>query len=424
MRKSILYIPFLLILEFVGCCRTENDGGVIFLAEVSDIQSYSAMVMITHNATNRDAYYGFVKEGVVEDVNCEISNYLAIVDAETLRQNVHFQRKSYFKIAGLLPNTVYTFIVFGMNDNGFCYGRPSSIVFTTAQSNTQASTNSNWEIEYKGHVVYNDLDYSLFQVNVKNDVQERYFFATYPLEQVVKYETVEDFIGFATAEMLNQNNEDRWFDSDKIRTESSNFYQYLNEGDYVSYAIGISEDAVPTGHYVRTDVYHVEKYPTIPSYANLLGAWTLIDNEYKEYEICLSEDVVNRSLIMSGWGNYSDQPIPIVVSFNRNDGSISISNQLIYNNYKRILGDGTILEGTLIIRGTYLNKEGLFKIIDNKPVEAYLTTDSCYVFPGFTVTSQDGSTSYKTGISLFLQGNKTIWDATMMFPITMEKRNL
>ena len=175
--KNIIGLFFIML--FVGCVKDESMEDIVFHVDVSEINAYSATVTVTHNASNRDSYYGFTVKGAVDDIQSEIADFLSTVQTSQLAEAIHFQRKSVFSITGLSPKETYTFIVFGMNDDGLRYGEPSSTVFCTTESNLCAQINPNWKIGYMGHVVYNNNDYSKINVNVLGNAEERFFLATY-----------------------------------------------------------------------------------------------------------------------------------------------------------------------------------------------------------------------------------------------------
>ena len=165
------------VLVSLSCCSRDDGDNIFFEASISDIAAYSATVTVKHNATNRDAYYGFVVKGRVFDVYAEIERFLTSSEGK-IQEAVHYQRKSVFQIKKLLPRTEFTFIVFGMDENGKLYGTPASICFQTIGSTFTATINPNWIIEYMGHRVYKDNDYSLITVDLVGDVEERFFLAT------------------------------------------------------------------------------------------------------------------------------------------------------------------------------------------------------------------------------------------------------
>ena len=412
------------LFAFVSCTKEEILVDVVFNVSVTKVGCYSAEVTVTHDGSNRDAYYGFAVKGEVTNLKREISDYIFFAEDGELESSVHYQRKSVYTVRGLIPNTTYTYIVFGMDAKGVC-GIPSSVVFTTSESNIVAETNPNWSVSYDGHAVRNDIDYSVVSVNVEGETNEYYFIATYLEKEVNAYAKIEDFLGIATSELHSyiekEYDLDNWFECDRVRTKSTSNYQHLKSGNYVSFAIGLNERCEPTGHYARTDVYHVDKYPVVPAYANLLGEWFLVDNT-NTFLVTFTENRVNHSFIMYGWGNYKNPEIPIYVSFDRNSGSISFPCQIIFDDYIHKFKDGSVYKGELSFRGVFVNSKGKRDHIDNDPVEGKLQSDGTYNFKGFRVRNTDGTIYDETGMNLFLDTNDTdVFIAWMMFPWIMVK---
>lgn len=420
MKEHFLLLTCIMSFLFTGCIKEESINNIAFNIEVIEIQSYSATIIVSHNATNDDGYYGFAVKGEVSDINREIEKYVNSLDNETLQDKTFYQRKKKIAIVGLLPNSTYTYIVFGLNGQSY-YGKPSAIVIHTNNYDLEAKVNPNWSIEYQGHTIYEDTDYSKFIVRVSEEIKERYFMAIFPIEKVQDNESIESIINIAFSEMQNKNDSEIWFENNQIHTASTIFYRHLQEGDYIAYAIGINETYTPSGSYIKSDIFHVDKYPYVAEYENMLGKWLLKDNNNKGYTITFSEAIINKYLIMSGWGNFSDPAIPILVSFDRNDGSITIANQLIFEKHKMTFSDGTTLEGKLYYRGTYVNEDSKHKLVNNNPIKGTLNTDGSYTVNGFVVNGEDG-TKYNGGMALYLKGTEnTVWYASMMFPLTIYK---
>ena len=421
-KVFILLMPLFVF----GCSDESSDEDVVFKLSISEITANSATVMVMHNATNRDAYYGFAVEGVVSDVQSEINYFLSHTDSNKLIEAVHYQRKSVFQVRGLKPEKTFTYIIFGMNEDGLIYGKPASVEFKTEKSNMVATENPNWVIKYKGHVVYNDNDYSLISVSLNGEVEERFFLATYSLEFASSFDRVENLITYAANEFIEEKTKvsDYWLETSQVRTEGTYFYRYLQEGDYVSYAIGLNADGLPTGHYVTTGTYHVDKYPVCAEYANLLNEWVIMDENGKRYFVKFSERVVNKSLIMEGWGNYDEYPI--VVTFNRSDASLKISSQIVADHTSLSFNDGSVYQGRLSLRGAYFDENSKLKWTTQNLTlaSAKVAEDGTYsLTSGYYVTLGNGTRTYETGLSFYLENDdgNNIGVARMMFPLVMKK---
>lgn len=385
------------------------------------------MVTITHNATNRDPYYCFAVEGAVTDVESEIARFIASTPAEELEENRHYQRKSYFSLNRLRPLTTYTVIVFGMHDVGHYYGCPGFVTFSTPASGLVPMENPNWIIEYKGYVVYNEKDYSLITVSLAGSAEERFFLAYFLADELQQFANTEELIMHATFDLLEQTegtDTDYWLEDSGIRKDGTNFYRWLPEGDYVFYAIGINADGTPTGHYVKTDACHVDKYPADEKYANLLTRWLITYSDGKTNHVRLEEGVVNRSLLLYGWGNIDDNPI--YATYNRADGSFTINVQVINSDTTIHFASGNSVRGKLILTGGYYNKESKLKSTTtvSSLTTARLSKDDQYVFETkYHVTYSDGTESYNVGMLYKItpnEGASTLF-FLRMFPFAMKK---
>lgn len=422
-------IGFLVII-MSSCTQDENNDNIVFHVDVSEIEAYSAKITVTHNATNRDTYYGFVVKGIVNDVQTEIADFLSINETSQLAEFLHCQRKSVFQIVGLSPQETYTYVVFGMDSEGKFYGEPSSVVFTTLDSHFQLKINPNWKITYMGHTVYNNSDYSKIEVDVSGNLEERYFMATYEQAFIESFEKIEDLIIYAANEFVenlkNTENEGPWFEDSLVRVNGTSFYKYLHEGNYISYAIGINIDGLPTGSYVKTDCYHVDKYPAVEGFKNLLGEWRITSGNNQSYDVKLEEHIVNKYLILKGWGDIEN--CPIIIEFNREDNSLRIRSQQIKDDFEITFSDGTYVRGQLSLRGAYYNSESVLKWTTQSLslTKGIVGEDGSYTFSAnYTVTLTDGTKAQKVGMSYYIEreNKNNIGFARVMFPFIMSKNS-
>lgn len=420
MKNHFIKLVCIACILLTGCSKEELHDSIAFNIEVLELHSYTASVMVTHNATNDDCYYGIVVEGTVKDINKEITRFVESTDPVQLKEQAMYQRKRKVEIFGLLPDRTYTYIIFGMNGQSH-YGKPSSVVIQTQSNHIEAKINPDWSIEYHGHTIYNGNDFSKLSVKVNGEAKERYYLALFPFDRIKDIDSIEIIIGMAFSEMKKGNSSEVWFENNEIRLNSTTFYKYLHEGDYVAYVIGIDESCTPTGNYVKTEVFHVDKYPYTEEFENLLGDWYLVDNTGKSYRVTFSDYITNRYLYMTGWGNFDDPLIEIFIEFNRKNGTFYMENQVICENYSMTFPDGVTLDGNLCIRGTYINEDGKHRTVNNDKIPFILSSFNTYTAAGFNVKDNDGNT-FDGGMALYIKGKeKAAWYATMMFPLTMYK---
>lgn len=434
--KIRIQLSFLLIacLTFMACSKDDNSDNVqvVFHVDIGDIEAYRATATITHNGTNRDTYYGFAVEGDVKNPIEEINKMIASPKSKEILGSPLNQRKRVLKVNGLLPKHIFSYIVFGRTSDGKLYGEPAVTVFTTVGSSIVASENSKWKVTNKGPVVYSDNDYTLIDVDVEGDVEERFFLAVYDLSLPGTFGTMEDLISYAVDEFTRKQNsggdEDFWLDASKIRTESTNFYRHLSPGDYVAFAIGVNPDGTPTGHYAKSEAFHVDKYPYVDTYAALLGDdWYFEDADKKMYFVTFEEGVINRSFVMKGWGNYND--FNAVVNYNRNTGELSISSQRVTDGDVTLHFSNGDETGTVYLVGAYYNAENKLKWTTSSHVitKGVLNESGEYTFnTGFSVTldKENGTKATDLGMTFVMrQGvNTKAGFARMMFPFELKKR--
>lgn len=423
--KTSFYAVFL-CLSMSYCTKTEESTEIKFNVEVDEIKAYSSRITITHNGTNRDLYYGKLYEGDGVDIEEKIDEILNLYQDGQLSGDLFSQRKKVFVLPGLSPEKTYTYLVFGIDEEGMLRGIPGKQVFTTVASDFQAVENQNWSVSYFGQAFHNHGYYSKFKVVVTGDVEERYFLATYPLSIHAQYETEESFITFAI-EQFNKNNIENdpnfWIESSGVVTQSYVFYRYHDEDDYIAYAIGVNADGSPTGHYAKSDSFHIDKYPMTQGYANLMGDWTITDKDGKTYYVFFSEGQVNKSAEMIGWGNYL---FPIIVDFDQTNNTLYFNEQLSDAN-ATVTFDGEPVSGSLYMRGWYLNLSEQTEQVKNIDVLAkgVYSSGNRYSFESmFSVTFGNGSTAQTLGIAYELhpKGVSSFYRFSKMeFPFTMTK---
>lgn len=411
------------VVILIACTADEPEKKIAFHAEVSDIEAYSAMITITHNATNRDAYYGITVEGEVKDVRGAIDSYLSSATAAQLEKSIHYQRKCVFRLTRLATEKTYTFIAFGMNDDGKLYGEPAAVVFTTTRTTIQATENPNWNITYQGHRIYKGNDYSLITVSVSGVAEERFYLATFTASEEQAFPTTEELIAKTTNDFLEELEEERetdyWLDEDDVRANGTNFYRYMLPGDYVSYAIGITAEGAPTGHYVKTPVYHVDEYPMDEMYENLVDYWVISDGN-KTFNLHITESFRNQTVKIYGWGGNSSYPI--LAKYNRADGSFTIEKQFITTNAFFRVSNGDQATGDLSMIGVYINTDGSIKALTSG---SYTITQAVLNADGEYELSPKFYERYTTGLAYYLKrtdgGTPNYILDRMMFPLTMKK---
>lgn len=335
----------------------DSETSIAFNVSVTEVNDYSATVTVTHSGTNRDCYYGFITKDTVTDIYKYINNFLESSNKEEVLASLKSQRKKVIPIKGLSPNNTYTYIAFGIDEEGQLYGTPAHAEFTTTAGQFVAIENPNWEITYQGPDLYDNGYYSKYFIKVTGEPTEHYFIFDCKADFLESFTSEEDLIIHAIEDFKEKHldedefvNEDFWIDESFVLQGSYFYYHVLDEGEYVAYAIGINLDGTPTGHYVKTPVFQVQEYPAVESYSELLiNPWQITNlyNDSIKYNVRFEKLKVNQSLLMYGWG---DLPYPLVVNFNQNKSEMIIYPQLVARNVLLNI-DGINVTGDLYLKG-------------------------------------------------------------------------
>ena len=387
----------------VSCSKEEYIKELRFDIAITEISDFSVTMTITHTGTNRVLYNTFIVPGEIQDIYEEIQNHRNGILDSSNESNAFNQKKRVIKMYGLVPEKTYTCIVYGIDENNQLLGTPSSKVFQTNSSSIVFSENSQWTLTYFGQTKYCNKTFSKININVKGEVQERYFVRIYKKEVVDEYSNVRDFLLRAYADFNSEQNmlddEYFWIESNFVRTGSTDYYKYLFNGCYQAFAIGVDSNGSLTGHYAYSDAFDFDGYELESQYAKLLGNWEIIDDSGNAISITLTEKWANNTLAMSGWG-YNDCPLTINYTPHSTE-LLNIPGQTTIGN-----AWGETVTNLMTLRGWYLDDEGNFRIYTSQiiPILARaneVNGDGSYTFSsGFSIKLSSGINASTVGMVL------------------------
>ena len=364
--QTLYMICGLLLTGLATSCKNDDDNGlVVFQVAVKSVDGDQVTLVVTHNGSNRDNYCGFALQGEVADVQQAISEYLASNSSPSLKE----QKKKVIKLSGLAPHTTYTYIVFGLTNEHDLYGVTASITFATGDARWRAQVNDNWTVTYHGATLYSNNYYSHISVDVAEGSDEAYFVTDYMRDDVDSYDTEEAFISFAVDDHNRHwqaaSKDDFWKEDFELYTASSQHYAHLLPTvEYVTYAIGLTSDGRPTGHYAKSEPYKVDAYPMLPAYQLLFyksivnSKWVLENEETGQQQECtLKEYTRNQSFGMC-WDALTYNSLNrFEVLFSPTDQSLTINQcETDHGGVERI--DGNIVSGDIHIMGWQKTEHG------------------------------------------------------------------
>lgn len=390
-------------LFFTNCSEDDSVPELRFSIAVNEVADFSASITVTHTGTNRVAYYVFAVEGQVCDLGAEIQKHKKAVSNESHVADVYDQKKRVIRLSGLLPEKLYTCIVYGVDDTGNIIGTFASTSFTTKTSSIEFELNPKWELSYKGQSKYNNKTYSRIDVNVIGEIEERYFFQVYDVSVIKNFSDIREVLFKAYYDFNSERNELEeeffWVEDKFVRTGSTIYYKYLTKGKYQAFAIGVDASGALTGHYACSEEFEFEKYELEPEYSSLLGKWKVTDNTGNAIIFTLSEKWANSTFTISGWG-YNDCPLtmnykPLGTYF------LSIPGQSAKGS-----AWGEKETTTMTLRPWYLNEKNKFIIYTSSIVETLArskgkNSDGTLTFSqAFNINLENGEYAKTNGIIL------------------------
>lgn len=427
-KFSLCLFVLISIFMLTCCSKEETTPELYFSVSVSQIEDFSATVIVTHTGTNRDAYYAIAVKGYIEDVYAEIDKHHNDIGSQNVVDVPYDQKKRVVKLQGLLPDTDYTCIVYGVDDSGNIKGVPAKTSFKTTSSSIVFEKNSKWKITYQGQDKYNDKTYSKIIISVQGDVEERFFVRVFNKNEIENLADARSIILQAYNDFINERNETEdenfWIDDRFVATGSIIYYKYLYKGSYQAYVIGVDANGRLTGHYANSEEFEFDRYELDPEYAYLIGDWEITDEVGESILFSLSEKWANSTLTMSGWG-YND--CPLTMNYNPSGTYIlSIPGQS---------ANGCAWEKdettTMTLRPWYLNEEGKLRIYTSSIVTSLARAkrkneDGTFTFSrAFNIKLDNGEYANTNGIILtFYDEVKSLHyynSSKIQLPFTMKK---
>lgn len=422
-----LYV-FISICALAACSKVEITPQQCFSVSVSKVEDFSATVIVTHTGTNRDVYYAIAVKGDVEDIYMEIDKHHNDIGSQNVVDVPYNQKKRVVKLNGLLPDTEYTCIVYGVDEYGDIKGVPAKASFRTESCSIVFEATDKWAIAYRGQDKYNGNTYSKIDVTVQGDVEERFFVRVLNKQVVEKLADPRSVILYAYNDFISEKNETEdenfWIDDKFVFTGSIHYFKYLNQGTYQVYVIGVDANGRLTGHYANSEEFEFDRYELDPEYAYLIGDWEITDEVGESILFSLSEKWANSTLTMSGWG-YND--CPLTMNYNPSGTYIlSIPGQS---------ANGCAWEKdettTMTLRPWYLNEEGKLRIYTSSIVTSLarakkINKDGTFTFSrAFNIELNNGEYANTNGIILtFYDEEKSLHyynSSKIQFPFTMRK---
>lgn len=285
---------------------SEYTQDLKFTLELKEVDTDQAKVVVEHNGTTTDTWYGFATTET--DIDKAIADALAAED-------IKLQKKTRYTVTvkNLEPETDYTFVAVGVTADGKTYGEPATLEFTTAAEAEGFKENPNWTLAYTGAKEYDGQTYK-HTVTVTSTDQNKWFLSSawskaefdaalveYGLEVILQYELNEytQLVNYYIEYYKSQGYDATFADFPYQGTDWD--VVDITPGDWYVIAIGVTDNGELSGLYAISDVITIEEEAATEDYLAWIGDWTFTDANGVSLTATFEKKVNNESYNMYGF---------------------------------------------------------------------------------------------------------------------------
>lgn len=299
---------------------SEYTQDLKFTLELKEVDTDQAKVVVEHNGTTKDSWYGFA--------TTETDIDKAIADALS-QENVKLQKKTKYTmtVKNLEPETDYTFVAVGVTADGKTYGEVATLEFTTEAEETSEGfkINNAWEVAYTGKGEINGKTYEHTITVTSTD--NNYYFITvcskadydeFGAEELIKY----------TYDYLNTElpKHDITWDDVLYKGKAVEAYE-LEAGDYIAMAVGVGSDHQLSGLYSVSQPITITEAEMTEAYAAWIGDWTFTGANGVTQNVTFSKGTANKTFKMSGYEGPDAEGLDVIVDWIEEESCWVIYNQ-------------------------------------------------------------------------------------------------
>ena len=270
----------------MSCEKAEPEGeklnqNLSFTLKADNIEHNSARIVVSHNGSSTDTWYGFYVEGEVKSLGTEILKEIeTLMEGDLAGALVTGTRKN-INLRKLNPSTTYTYIAVGLSDKGEVYGTYNSVKFTTAREIPEFVETETWSIEYERGTFEdptNGKEYPNTEIfHVVCEEGKYFYFDLLDYRWLDEYElTLADYLEMIVETVANNKEKGATVDQ-LLYMDTDNLCpaNRLMWGDYGALVVGFDAELNPTGEYSIFNFTIVEDKVVEPGYSQWLGTWEL-----------------------------------------------------------------------------------------------------------------------------------------------------
>ncbi len=302
--------PVLAALIVASCQKPSPDNGddpkqesglnekISFTIDIAEVNVTSASIKVSHNGEDTDSWYAFATETSASTVSSLIEEKVNELKANGKVSGLKKQTSYTYSLSDLKAETAYTFIAFGLTEDGTIYGKAVSKNFTTKKAELQMKENSAWKITYSGKASIEGKEYD-HTVSVTTSDSNPYFI-TYTSKAYLEQTDIKTFAQEQLASLKEYAEYAGSKLSDFCSNQSGMGAINISVGEWYAIALGV-EDNELSGLYAISELITIEEQEATEAYSAWIGNWEWTGANGISVDVTFSKGINNEYYLMSGW---------------------------------------------------------------------------------------------------------------------------
>lgn len=433
--RNFIRLGALAVVSAVGFgCTPENKSGeekknlnenLAFTLEVTEVESDKAKIKVEHNGERDDTWYGFattesnIDEAVLDKIDELLEGKETIIGLQKSTQKT-------VTIRDLEPKTDYTYIVFGLTEDGTIYGIPETVEFTTQDEVKEVTFEPNpaWTVEYTGKGTINETEYE-HTVTVTSTDANTYFITgiskswidAYSIKEIAESE-LEYLMAFI--DYYNEAYSTNITIANMLFKGNGMDALDLIPGDWYAMAIGVDSNGNLTGHYAISEVINIPEEPATEAYLSWIGDFTWTGANGVSFNVTFKKGINNLYYYMSGWEGAATEGLDIQVEW-----MPDYERWIIYTQYFGTFEFEGGIYGDIYVLGA--DSEYIYPISGFPICQGGVNEDGSLTAIGYEETDEEGNSisikhmqfSVATEEGFYQLSNTQEWPE---FPVTITKK--
>ena len=257
--------------------KTSKDLNVIFSLSEPVVNRNAATLTLSYDVDEDEAYtwYGFLTTDVSSTAANLIKTKVKNIPADQLKSGSGVE----IALEDLEFSSTYRYVVTGLLEDGRVYGTPADVMF---QIGDMFSLEPSWTMSYsRDDVTYPDYPHKFTNTVAAGSTAGKYYMTLFSSSEIEDTSNLPAFIESIIDDLIEYLQETVEEDSryssisDLLSSGTNSEWYRLGYKTYYMFAIGLTDDAEPTGKYAFVKMTNEPDEEAKAAYESWLGNWFL-----------------------------------------------------------------------------------------------------------------------------------------------------